>query len=117
MTNLPILLFEGSSRKKLYQGLGLEYLYQRRWVRKLCLLHNVFSAGQSSYIYNLLPPMRSSHQHANLFNTVSCRSEYLKKSFIANVVNEWNNLDPDIRTSTLHNIFRNTLPKFIRPAQ
>ena len=32
----------GSSREKLYQELGLEYLYRRRWARRLCLLYKVF---------------------------------------------------------------------------
>ena len=34
-----------------------------------------------------------------------------------NVINEWNKLDPDIRSSTSYNLFRNTLLKFIRPVQ
>ena len=33
---------KGSSREKLYQELGLEYLYRRRWTRRLCLLYKVF---------------------------------------------------------------------------
>ena len=48
-----------SSCEKLYQELGLEYLYQRRWAKRLCLLYKVFSTGQPFYIYDLLPPMRS----------------------------------------------------------
>ena len=108
---------KGSSREKLYQELGLEYLYQRSWARRLCLLYKVFSTGQLSYIYDLLPPMRSSRRHVNSFNTVSSKSEYFKNSFIPNVINEWNKLDSDIRSSTSYNLFRNTLLKFIRPAQ
>ena len=61
--------------------------------------------------------MRSSRRHVNSFNTVSCKSEYFKNSFIPNVINKWNKLDPDIRSSTSYNLFRNTLLKFIRPAQ
>ena len=108
---------KGSSREKLYQELGIEYLYQRRWAGRLCLLCKVFSTGQPSYIYDLLPPMRRSRQHVNSFNTGSCKSEYSKNSFIPNVINEWNKLDSDIRSSTSHNLFRNTLLRFIRPAQ
>ena len=108
---------KGSSREKLYQELGLEYLYQRRCARRLYLLYKVFSTGQPSYIYDLLPPMRSSCRHVNLFNTVFCKSEYFKNSFIPNVINEWNKLDLDIRSSTSNNIFRNVLLKCIRPAQ
>ena len=51
------------------------------------------------------------------FNTVSCKSEYFKNSFIPNVINEWNKLDPDIRSSISYNLFRNTFLKFIRPAE
>ena len=61
--------------------------------------------------------MRSSHRHFNSFNTVSCKFEYFKNSFIANVINESNKLDPDIRSSTSYSLFRNALLKFIRPAE
>ena len=100
---------KGSSCEKLYQELGLEYLYQRRWARRLCLFYKVFSTGQPSYIYDLLPSMRSSRRHVNSFNTVSCKSEYFNNSFISNAINEWNKLDPVIRSSTSYNLFRNTL--------
>ena len=61
--------------------------------------------------------MRSSSRHANSFNSVYCRSEYFKNSFISNVINKWNKLDPEIRSSFPCNLFRNTLLKFIRPSQ
>ena len=76
-----------------------------------------YSTGQPSYIYDLLPSMRSFCQHVNLLNTVSCKSEYFKNSFIPTVSNEWNKLDPDIHSSTSFNLFCNTLLKFIRPVQ
>ena len=37
---------KGSSCDKLYQELGLEYLQQRRWVRRLCLLYKFLSIKQ-----------------------------------------------------------------------
>ena len=33
---------QGSSRENFYQELGLEHLYQRRWMRRLCLFYKVF---------------------------------------------------------------------------
>lgn len=39
------------SRDKLYQELGLEYLIQRRWMRKVCLLYKFLSAEQPSHIH------------------------------------------------------------------
>ena len=99
----------------------MEYLYQRKWARRLCLLYKVFPTGKPSYIYELLPSIRSSRRHVNSFNTVFCTSEYFKNSLIPNIINEWNNewnkLNADIRSSTLHNLFRNTLLKFIRIAR
>ena len=105
---------KGSSREKLYEELAQEYLYRSRWTRRLCLLYKVFSTGQPSYIYDLLPPLRSSRRHVNSFNLVTCKSEYFKNSFIPNVIYEWNKLDPDIRSSASYNLFRNILLKFIR---
>ena len=61
--------------------------------------------------------MKSSRRHVNSFNTVSCKSVYFTNSFIPNVINKWNKLNPDICSSTSYNLFRNTLWKFIRPVQ
>ena len=104
---------KGFCREKLDQELELKYLYQSRRARRLCSIYKVFTTGQPSYISNLLPSMRNSSRHVNSFNRVSCRSEY----FIPNVITEWNKLDPDIHSSFSYNLFRNTLLKFIRPAQ
>ena len=60
----------------------------------------LFLTGQLVHIYNIPLPMRNSHRYV-----------------IPNVVNEWNKLDPGIRSSTSYNLFRDTLLKFIRPAQ
>ena len=62
---------KGSSRESLYQELGLEYLYRKRWVRRLCLLYKALSTGQPSCICDLLPPLRSSRRHVNSFNLVN----------------------------------------------
>ena len=46
---------KGSSCDKLYQELGLEYLQQKRWTRRLCLLYKFLLTGQPSHIHDLLP--------------------------------------------------------------
>ena len=61
--------------------------------------------------------MRSSRRNVNSFNMVSGKSEFFKNSFIPNVINEWNKLDPGIRSSTPYNLFRNILLKFISRVQ
>ena len=70
---------KGASRDKLNQELELEYLQQRRWMRRFCLLYKFLSTGQTSYILKLLPQMGNSHGHPNTFVVLPCRTEYLKK--------------------------------------
>ena len=44
----------GTSSEKLFQGLGLESLKLRRWLRKLCLFYKVFHKKSPSYLFQLL---------------------------------------------------------------
>ena len=60
-----------------------------------------------SHLTHLSPSMRTSRRHANSLKTAYCRSDYFKNSFIPKVVNEWNKLYPDSRSSISHNLFRN----------
>ena len=47
---------QGSSRKKLYQELGLEHLHQRRWTRRLCLFYKFFIEKSLNISIALLHP-------------------------------------------------------------
>ena len=69
---------KGTSREKLYQELGLEYLQQRRWMRRFCLFYRVVSTELPAYTYDFIPPVRQSQKHPNTFNSFSCRTEYFK---------------------------------------
>ena len=51
-----------SSREKFYQELMLEYLNQRRWMRRLYLLYKVLSPKQPACIHDLF------HQCGNLLS-------------------------------------------------
>ena len=46
---------KGTSKEKLYNELGLEYLKDRRWMRRLCLFHKTYNLKSPKYIYNLIP--------------------------------------------------------------
>ena len=87
---------KGTSREKRYQKLGLEYLQQRRWVRRLCLFYKVVSTKLPAYIYDIIPPVSQSQRHPNTFNSISCRTEYFKNSFFPCVIGEWHKLNPEI---------------------
>ena len=52
----------GTSKEKLYNELGLEYLSSRRWFKRLCLFHKIYHNQSSEYLYRLIP------QPHNVFN-------------------------------------------------
>ena len=107
---------KGTSREKVYQELGLEYLQQRRWRRRLCLFYKVVSTKLLAYIYDIIPPVSQSQRHPNTFKSISCRTEYFKNSFLPCIIGEWNKLNPEIQRSGSYNIFRKSILKFIRPS-
>ena len=51
----------GTSKEKLYQELGLESLKDRRWLRRMSYLYKIISTKLSPYLYELIPPLLSSH--------------------------------------------------------
>ena len=103
---------KGTSREKLYQELGLQYLQKRIWMRRLCLFYKVASTKLAAYIYDFLPPVRQSQRLPNILNTFSCRTEYMKNSFF---FSEWNKLNPEICSSGSYSRFRKSVLNFIRP--
>ena len=44
--------------------------------------------------------MRNSQRHPNTLSIFPSRTEYFKISFSPNVINEWNKVDPIIRSSS-----------------
>ena len=42
----------GSSKEKLYQEFGFEYLSLRRWLRELCLFYKIVVNKSPNYLYN-----------------------------------------------------------------
>ena len=108
---------QGSSRKKLYQELGLEHLHQRQWMRRLCLFYKVFQSKVPNYIHSLIPSMRTSARPPNTFTSFYCRTKYFQNSFLPYVIKEGNKLDPGKRNSQYYESFRKTLLNFIRPSE
>ena len=108
---------KGTSKEKLYNELGLEYLKDRRWMRRLCLFHKIYNLKSPKYLYNLIPSVNRFYDTRNNTNVSSfkCRTEYFKNSFFPNVITEWNKLDINIESMTLYTAFKNALLSFIRP--
>ena len=56
----------GSSKEKLYQELGLEYLSSRRWLRRLSLFYNILNSKSPSYMYNIIPSVDRGYLRSNI---------------------------------------------------
>ena len=91
---------EGTSKEKLYNELGLEYLRDRRWMRELGLFHKIFNLKSPIYLYDLITPVTRSYASRN--KSFNCRTEYFMNYFVPNVINELNKLD--IKITNVHYI-------------
>ena len=45
----------GTSKEKVYQELGLEYLESRRWFRKLCFFLKILKNKSLDYLFRIIP--------------------------------------------------------------
>ena len=53
----------GTSKKKLYQELGLQSLRNRRWLRRMFSLYKNISTKSPPYLYELTLPLQRSHRY------------------------------------------------------
>ena len=73
----------GSSKERLYQELGFEYLRSRRWLRKLCTFYKIVRSKFPGYLYKYILPCDRAYltRNSNNIKQISCRSEYFANSF------------------------------------
>ena len=107
----------GSSKEKVYQDLGLEYLSSRRWFKRLCLFYKIFKNKTPAYLFDMIPRPRHflNTRNQHLIPQIFCRTVSFSNCFFPYSINEWNKLDSYITNIKSYSIFRNTLLKSIRP--
>ena len=109
---------QGTSRKCLYNELGLESLRSRRWCRKLCAIYKLLSAQCSNYLFDIIPSSESFYdtrkKQRPFFN---CRTDCFKYSFFPNSLFEWSQLAPETQNSESIAAFNSKLFSFIRPSE
>ena len=83
----------------------------------MCLFHKIYNLKSPKFLYNLIPSVNRFYYSRSNTNVPSfkCRTEYVKNSFIPNVITEWNKLDINIKSITSYTAFKNALLSFIRP--
>ena len=73
----------GSSKERLYQELGFEYLSSRSWLRKLCTFYKIVRNKSPAYLYKYILPDDRVYltQNSNNIKQIFCRSEYFVNFF------------------------------------
>ena len=103
----------------MYSELGLESLQDRRWYRKLCAFYKILNNMSPKYLSNIIPSTtrRYSSRNANNIPLVRANTNFFINTFFPSTITEWNKLDLSIRKSTILNIFKSRLLRFIRPLE
>ena len=107
---------KGSSREKTYQELGFESLKSRRWYKRLCCMYKITNDKAPAYLKNRIPKCTLTvRTRGNCLPTFHCRTDCFRNSFFPSTLNDWFNLDAEIRNSESLAIFKTKLVPFIRP--
>ena len=74
---------KGTSRSKLYKGLGPESPKSRRTFRHLCSFHKIIFTGLPTYLSSLIPKSTHGYQTRTSGNILKyhCRTETFKHAF------------------------------------
>ena len=109
---------QGTSRELIYQELGLESLKSRRWYKRLSFMFKIMKEKAPTYLINLIPKceptVRTKNNSIPTFNYPTDRFKY---SFFPSTLNDWFNLDPNIRNAVSFSLLKSRLLSFICPVQ
>ena len=108
---------KGTSRDRLYQELGLEYLSDRRRCRRLVYFYDIVNFSSPKYLSDLLPEKRRSYnpERAHLFAETFSHTAYFSNSFFPFCIKEWNKLSPSLRNAVSVSVFKKKLIKTLPP--
>ena len=91
---------QSTSRDKIYQQLGLEWLKSKRWYRSLSCVVKIMKEEAPNHLINIVPKCGSNTTTRN--NSIpiyNCRTDCFKYSFFPSTLNDWFNFNLNIRNS------------------
>ena len=93
-----------TSKKNIYQELGLESAQLRRWYRKLGMFYKTCKSKSPQYLFKLIPEKKSSYvtRDADNISLFNVRHNFYKNPFFRSTIIEWNNLDFNLRNSEIY---------------
>ena len=81
---------QGTSRKKIYQELGLESLTSRRWYKRLSCLFKIMNEKAPDYLKNVIPKCQQSIRTRKTYiPSFHCRTDCFKNSFSPSILSDW----------------------------
>ena len=110
--------WKGTSRDRLYQELGWETLYDRRWFRRLCHFFNVRKLQSPSYLFSEIPPVRPvlhNLRHSRIYDQSAARTTRFSNTYFYNTLFEWNSLNEELKNSSTLAEFKRKLITRVRP--
>ena len=110
--------WRGTNRQRLFNELGWESLYHRRWYRRLCHFFSLVKSKSPEYLYSELPQERQlwySLRNPMSFEQPVTRTARFASTYFHNTLFEWNLLDDETRNCKSLPQFKDKLLKIIRP--
>ena len=110
--------WRGTNKYKLYEELGWESLYHRRWYRRLTHFFKLKNSFSPLYLCNLIPPEREIHYNLRAprdYEPQIERTLRFSNTYFQNCIHEWNLLDVSTRSCQSISEFKRELLGRIRP--
>ena len=106
-----------TSREKIYDELGWEPLWKRRWFRHLVQFYKIQNGLTPSYLTELVPPLRA-HLYGlrsnNVLQSYKCNRNIFKNSFYPYGTELWNKIGPELRQLPSLVKFKMVILKLVR---
>ena len=112
--------WRGTSRKRLYDELGWETLYHRRWYRRLCQFFKLIRSQSPEYLFSEIPPERQimyNLRNPRVYDQNIVRTVRFSNTYFNNTLDEWNLLDDEIKNSMSISEFKRKLLEIIKPTK
>ena len=101
---------------RLYEELGWEILYYRRWYRRLCHFYKLRNDQRSYYLYSEIPQERNLHyslRRPNAYEPNVISTNRFSHTYFQNCMREWNLLDESIKNSPTISVFKRELVRLV----
>ena len=110
--------WQGTSRVKLYNELGLESLSDRRSLNRVVQIFKIKNNLSPAYLRDKLPPLSQQNNpnaNPNIFDEIGSRTIRCNKSFFPNAISSWNYIITNFQGIITKISIKSRILKTIRP--